>query len=462
MMTSSMPVVLGKTEISQADRPYHPKGAAREIFRCGSTEVLLEGPAGTGKTRAALEKAHIMAEHYDGCRILFMRQTRESMSESVLVTWENKVIPEGHKILEGATRRMRQIYEYPNGSTVVTGGLDKPGKIMSTDFDLIVVFEATEVNEDAYETLTTRLRNGVIPYQQIIADCNPGASTHWLNQRANAGGMARLLSRHEDNPLLHDGDQWTGTGEAYLSRLDRLGGHRKERLRFGRWATAEGVVYSEFDRAVHVIDPFAIPDDWRIIRCVDFGYVNPFVCQWWAIDEDGRMYLIRELYKTERIVSDHARHILSLSSEKQYEATIADHDAEDRATLMAEGIETIAARKEIKPGIEAVQSRLRKQGDGSPRLYFFRDALVERDANLDDTSRPCSTIEEFDGYVWPRSQQGKPAKDLPVKTDDHGMDAMRYAVAYCDNLGSIPMEVRMITVGAGEDEHADDDIFWRE
>jgi len=440
-----MPVTLGQTKVTECDRPYRPRGAAREIFRSGHKEILLEGPAGTGKSRAALEKSHIIAEVYDGCRILFMRQSRESMSESVLVTFEQKVVPELHPILDGPQRRMRQIYSYPNGSTIVTGGLDKPGRIMSTDFDLIVVFEATEITEDAWETLTTRLRNGVLPYQQAIADCNPSASTHWLNQRANSGAMKRLLSRHEDNPILHDGNTWTASGESYLNTLERLGGHRKERLMHGKWATASGVVYSEYDHAIHEVNKFEIPETWRRFRVVDFGFVNPFVCQWWAIDGDGRMYLYREIYRTSRIVRDHTKHMLELSKGESYEITIADHDAEDRATMESEGISTIAACKHIKPGIEAVQERLRIQDDGLPRMFMFRDSLVERDPILSESKRPCCSLEEFDGYVWPSSSPGKSAKDLPIKIDDHGMDALRYAVAYVDQVGTTPLEVRMIS-----------------
>jgi hypothetical protein len=74
------------------------------------------------------------------------------------------------------------------------------------------------------------------------------------------------------------------------------------------------MVYEGWDRAVHLIDRFDIPADWRRIRSIDFGYTNPFVCQWWAIDPDGRMYRYREIYRTRRLVSDHAAEIRKLSA----------------------------------------------------------------------------------------------------------------------------------------------------
>ena len=458
-----MPIdVLETTATTASDRPYKPRGVADRLFQCDAPEVLLEGPAGTGKSRAALEKVLLYCMHWDGCRVLLMRQTRESMSESVLVTFEKKVVPEGHPILGGASRRFRQVYDFPNGSTIVIGGLDKPDKIMSTDYDLVVVFEATEISQDAWEKLTTRLRNGVLPFQQAIADCNPGASTHWLNQRANDGQMVRLLSRHEDNPELHDGRGWTRNGARYIDKLERLGGHRRERLRFGRWATAEGLVYSSWDAAVNLVESFTIPNDWRRIRVIDFGFVNPFVCQWWAIDHDGRMYMYREIYRTKQLVRDMA-HAINRWDER-IEATIADHDAEDRATLAAEGIETIAANKSVLPGIESVAARIRPEDDDKPRLYILSDTLVERDQELAEQKKPCGTAEELDGYAWHSAPSGKLAKDQPVKIDDHGMDAMRYAVAYVDGIGAQNLEVRIFGGGGvdldGFDDNNDDDGLW--
>jgi hypothetical protein len=45
-----------------------------------------------------------------------------------------------------------------------------------------------------------------------------------------------------------------------------------------------------------VIEPFPIPRGWNIFRSYDFGYGKPFSCAWWAVDYDGVMYRILELY----------------------------------------------------------------------------------------------------------------------------------------------------------------------
>jgi phage terminase large subunit len=101
---------------------------------------------------------------------------------------------------------------------------------------------------------------------------------------------------------------------------------------------------------------------------------------------------------------------------------------------------TVAATKTVSDGIQAVQARLKVQGDGQPRLLICRDAIVERDQALKDAAKPQCTEEEIVGYIWDRGtakaqSDGKPPKEAPVKENDHGMDALRYLVAERDLQG---------------------------
>lgn len=431
-----------------AQRPYAARGAAVAVWKDRGPEVVLEGPAGTGKSRAALEKLHWCAQKYPGMRGLLVRKTRESMTESVLVTFESKVLPEGSPLTAGPARSGRQAYLYPNGSTVVVAGLvanghDQKARVMSTEYDMIVVAEATELSEHEWEQLTTRLRNGVMPYQQIIGECNPDAPSHWLHQRCDRSVATVYFSRHEDNPRLfrRDGTP-TAEGQTYLGRLDRLTGVRRDRLRDGRRAAAEGLVYETYDPAVHLIDRFPIPESWARIRVIDFGYTNPFVCQWWATDGDGRAYRYRELYMSRHTVAEHLVVIKTAErwgtpQRERIAMTIADHDAEDRATMAQGGIVTMPAFKAIRAGIQAVQERLKIAGDGRSRLYLLRDGLIERDDELVRLKKPWCTEQEIDAYRWPIAQDGKPVKEEPIKIDDHGCDTMRYLVAQLDLRGGI-------------------------
>lgn len=432
---------------------YRPRGSALQLMRFKGDEVLLSGPAGTGKSRACLEKMMMLALHNPGMRGLIVRKTLTSLTSSGLVTWREKVATEliatGAVQWYGGSQQEAAGYRFHNGSFIAVGGLDKPSKIMSTEYDAIYVQEAIELTANDWEAVTTRLRNGVISFQQLMADTNPDRPTHWLKQRANEGQVKLIEARHEDNPVYFDeSGRMTDRGKAYIEgKLDKLSGLRKQRLRHGRWVAADGLVYDNWDPAIHLIDRFKIPQDWERIWTVDFGYTHPFVLQQWAIDPDGRLYMYREIYHTKRLVEDHANKIINWVTfgkgiegrwhEPRPIAIVCDHDAEDRATLERHlGMSTTPAHKSVTSGIQGVNERLKVAGDGKPRLFILRDSVIERDPDLVEAKKPACTEEEIPGYIW--NEQ----KDAPVKIDDDGSDCVRYTVAECD--GGTRLNVRWI------------------
>lgn len=412
-------------------------GSNRQAFEASEREVLISGPAGTGKSRTWLEKMHWAAQVYPNMRGLIVRKSRTSLSETGLQTFEDHVLGRDHPMLaDGPQRRNRQVYSYPNGSEIVVGGMDKSERILSSEYDLIYPQEAIELTITDWEDLTTRLRNGVMPYQQIGADTNPSHPQHWLKQRCDSGATRLLYGKHEDNPRLYDHDKgaFNEFGVQYIATLDALTGIRRKRKRFGLWVQAEGAVYEDWDESIHLIDRFDIPADWPRYRSIDFGYTNPFVCQWWAVDPDGRLYLYREIYMTRRTVKVHAAQINRLSEREIIHGTVADHDAEDRATLSENGIDTMAAKKSLSTGIEKVQERLKVAGDGKPRLFYLRDSLVEVDTDLLEKQWPTCSLDEKTAYQYPEGKDGRPVKEVPVDLWNHGQDAERYMVMALEHL----------------------------
>lgn len=396
-------------------------------------EMLLVGAAGTGKTLAILHKINAAMWQYPGARALIVRKVRADLAESVLVTFERDILGLDNPICAGIQRENRKIYRYPNGSEVVVGGMDRPGRILSTEYDLIYPAEAVQFDEQDWETFIMRNRNYVMPYQQVIGDTNPDVPHHWLKQRCDAGTCVLLNTYHQNNPAYWDGNDWTERGRDYvLGKLGRLTGVRKARYLEGKWVIAEGAVYETYNPAVHVIDPFDIPAEWRRFRSVDFGYTNPFSCSWWAMDHDGRLYQYRQIYFTKRTVRAHAEQIKRLTGNERIEFTVTDHDAEDRATLEECGISTVAAVKDISRGIQAVTERMVVAGDGKPRIFFLRGNLVERDETLAEAKQPVSTVDEIPSYVWPKGADGKSLKETPVDANNHGCDEMRYMVMAVD------------------------------
>ncbi|WP_328427896.1 phage terminase large subunit [Streptomyces sp. NBC_00443] len=434
------------------------RGANLDLLRCRDTEVAAVGRAGTGKTLAACWKLHLTAMKVPGLRALMLRATHTSLTATTLVTFQRQValasLADGSVRWYGGSGKDPAAFRYANGSEILVAGGDKPDKFLSAELDRIFVDEGVEITLDLWEVLITRLRGQAKTYRQIMLATNPSHPQHWIKQRADDGGLTMITSSHRDNPHYVNRDgSYTAEGRDYMTKLDALTGVRRMRLRDGRWTAAEGVIYEEYDDTVHLVDHFEVPADWPRIWGVDFGYTNPFCCQWWAIDPDGRLWLYREVYLTRRTVDEHARTILDAVTvvdeetgertwtEPKPVAVVADHDAGDRAILERElGLSTTPARKNVKTGLQAVKTRLKPAGDGMPRLLLMRDTLVERDQALADAKKPLCTADEITGYVWAKptakNAESKPEPEEPLKVDDHGMDTMRYVVAELDLVGT--------------------------
>ena len=447
-----MPAVLeyteGKPTVEDAvdQRFYEPHGAAEELFCSSDRELLIDGPAGTGKSRSILEKIHAICNDagergYRDLRVLIARKERKSMSESILVIFEQDVMVDGERDFFGrGSRRYREIYSYPTGSTVVVGGLDNANKIMSSQYDIIAVFEATEATLEDWEMLMTRLRNNKLDYQQGIADCNPSSPSHWLNQRALEGKMRRLISRHTDNPMLynHIADDWTDVGSEYLARLDMQTGVRRQRLLLGQWVAAEGVVFEDWDTAVHIIE-----DDKdlngrfkNVIASKDWGFRNPGVTQVWGLDGDKNMYCIAQIYRHEELDDWWIEKDKQLAKEFKIDAFICDPSEPGHIErYLNAGLTAIGADNDISVGLRLVAERLQKKS-----LYFVRGNLRYTDKRLAEAHHPYRTEDEFESYVWEQPKDGRNDKEKPRDQYNHGCDAMRYACMYAETMSMGGME----------------------
>lgn len=451
---------------------YRPRGACMDLFtgpHSRDRELLLSGPAGTGKSRGCLEKMHACALKYEGMRGLIVRQTAVSLTSTGLVTFREKVAPEALQAgvcrFYGGSRAEASAYKYANGSSLSFAGMDNPTKVMSSEYDMIYVQEAIELTLTGWESLASRKRNGVMPYQQMIADTNPGSDLHWLNQRCQAGLTHMLHSRHQDNPVYVNPDgTYTPKGEEYiLGVLEKLTGVRRARLYEGKWVSAEGLVYEGYDPAVHVVDSYDVPASWPRMWVIDFGYSNPTCVQFWARDPDANWVMYREIYHTRQTVEEHAATIAHLVMDKPTVGgdgawrgpwreprpikVICDPaSADGRAVIQAKlALSTVAADKAMDTGIVTAQAWLaaRPEAGRRPRLTFMRDALVERDAMLADRLLPTRTVEEFPDYIWDIGN-GLRRGERPVKKNDHGMDCVRYLVADAEKSG--PVRVRFFNV----------------
>lgn len=375
----------------------------------------MEGPVRTGKTRALLERSYILATKHPKSRQLWLRKTRISMNESVLQTFEDHVLPQGHYLLHKASRGHRQKYVFRNGAEVILGGMDEPTRILSTEFDIIVVFEATEIELDEWETLITRASNMGMPYRQILADCNPAHPGHWLNERfkitPKTSSRFRLLSRLEDNPKFYSEQlsDWTREGRELIAKLETLTGPRYLRLRKGIWSAIEGMIYDTWDKAVFVTDDKFEPE--TVIAGVDKGFPNPSCILPIGINADGKVRVLTEFYKPSVLAVDLVKEAERLAELYDIELFMVDPScAELIQQLNVAGLPAKKANNNVQAGIDCVASYLTILADSKPWLSIAPQAT--------------NTCSEFTGYRW----KEKSVKEEPVKENDHAMDALRYGM----------------------------------
>lgn len=215
----------------------------------------------------------------------------------------------------------------------------------------------------------------------------------------------------------------TALAEGWVQRyLASIPEDMRETRRIGVFASFRGQVFKEWRQNIHVVDPFPIPDDWRRIRGIDWGYNNPTCCLWVARDHDGRYYVYDEHFAAEQTLEWHAQRINQRSwntTHPCYGRTFADHDPQNVREFQRWGIHCTPANKtNVIGGIELLRRFLQSGSDGKPSLYVFSNC-----SNL---------IREMRSYHWPDST-GKGARernpmDLPVPFDDHAIDALRYAI----------------------------------
>lgn len=387
---------------------YWPRGASAQLFRERGPIVIVSGPAGTGKTYGALWRLHLSAMKWAGMRGIMLRKTQEDLTASALVTYQERVLGSGNYGVRpfGGSKLKPAGFQYPNGSELLIGGLDKADKVMSREYDLIYVNEAWEISEDDLEKLSTRARWGVMPYQQVFGDTNPQGPGHHLYKAFQAGRIQMLFSVHEDNPALFDPavNDWTEQGRAYLARLDSLTGFRRDRLRKGLWVAAEGVVYPGFNRQTHVKKINC--KGWGTILGMDVGTRNPTALLTIRFAGD-RIHVEAEHYQRGMSSDSITDVAISTYGRTNPDYLVIDPSAAGLITSLADrGITVRKATNDIKIGISRLTAAL-------------------PDLTVDPSC--VNLIEEFESYRYPSGGRND-SNDTPVKEHDHALDALRYAV----------------------------------
>lgn len=239
-------------------------------------------------------------------------------------------------------------------------------------------------------------------------NCNPGSPSHWFYTewilKAKKRNMLYLHFTMDDNLSLD-----CKIKERYENMYE---GVFYDRYIRGLWTVAEGLIYTMFNKAYHVV-PNESRDYERYYISCDYGTLNPTSAGLWGLVK-GKWYRIREYYYDgrkeragQRTDEEHYAAIEELAGNLPISKIIVDPSA-------ASFIETI--RRHNRFIVEQASNRV---------LDGIRDVathLIAGDIFICECCTDC--IREFGLYRWDE----KAAEDRPLKTDDHSMDDVRYFV----------------------------------
>lgn len=448
-----------------------PRTDAQSVtLRALEPEVCYSGRRFGGKSWIGCAKALLYGSAYPGARVALSREERASMESTTLLTLRSEIVPA--EVWASCWKESKSTLYLPNGSEIAAFGLDKPGRALGARYGLAVVDQAEQLDYNQFTILNSCVMQVGMPWHQTLLLFNPDSPEHWAFKRYQpdrGDGLRTDESGRTFARVVHvlPDDLMDLLSAESRSRLDTMDGVWKLRYRLGLWAAFEGSVYGDvWASSLHLVTPDGDrgmrawaewggfpPPNWPRYRAIDFGLTNPFVCQWWAESPDGNFYRYREVYRTGRITEDHARQMVQLEADEAetllranagradareyadylpglwFRASVSDPARPDlRMTLERAGLHTIPAHNDILAGIETVRSGL-KNGIGGPRIRFVAGALVERDPALVAAKLPTCTEEEVAGYRWQKNRATAAEvgpRDLPIKENDHGLDAMRY------------------------------------
>lgn len=285
-------------------------------------ETLFGGAAGGGKSYGQLIDGLLYALTYEKSKQLILRRTFPELEKSLI-----RVSLELYPREVATYNSSKHTWNFKNGSLIDFAYCDNENdvyKYQSAEYDVIRFDELTHFTETMYTYLLSRIR-GANPYPKMCkSSTNPGGVGHsWVKARFIDTGSPNVIHNTKEGSrifipsLVQDNQFLLKYDPDYVKRLDNLPEKERKALKYGDWDIFDGQFFNEFRRDIHVVEPFEIPKEWRIYRARDYG-LDMLACYWIAVDNYMNAYVFKELYESGLIVSDAAKRINEVTTEKIY------------------------------------------------------------------------------------------------------------------------------------------------
>lgn len=291
-----------------------PNDKQKLFLDADSKYIGFGGARGGGKSWSVRTKAILLCLGYPGIKVMIIRRTYPEL-------YENHIHPLCEQLHAHDRNKRNRLATYndskkhlvfPNRSRILFRYCENEkdaARFQGTEVDVMFVDEATHQSEESIRKLNACVR-GVNKFpKRTYYTCNPGGLGHAWVKRLFIDKRYKDLEDPEDymfvQSLVQDNTVLMHSDPDYIKQLESLPPKLREAWLYGKWDVFEGQAFEEFtddpkhyeDRiGTHVINPFIIPDTWKIYRSFDWGYSKPFSVGWYAIDHENRMYRFRRYY----------------------------------------------------------------------------------------------------------------------------------------------------------------------
>lgn len=480
---------------------YKPQPRQQVFHQAEADEILYGGAAGGGKSEGTIFDALKYAMTYPGSRQVIFRRTFPDLQRSII----NRTLKVYPKEL-GKYNTSAHEWSFVNGSVIELAYWDNDSNYMNyqgAEYDVIRWEELTQFEEAWYTYMLSRCRGSNGYPKSVRSTTNPGGLGHtWVKKRFVSLGPPETVypvpetdddgnqlfwpedvpGRIAGDPIIRsrmfipanvfDNQALLREDPGYLARLMALSDVERKQLLEGDWDVFAGQYFGEFSRAVHVVEPFDIPRDWKKYRALDEGYTDPFVCLWIALAPDGTGYLYRELAKTKLLTSEQVE-LTRLNSPvtERFEYNVADTSFWNKAKteritpaeiFASKGVPLIQAKKERVNGWKRMREWL--------HVYESMDHVtgkLYKTSKLKIFSTCVKAIEAIPAMM----HDERHVEDVAAHSLDHIPDALRYwimsqptAAKTKDAWSANPDELRDRRSDFDNDEDEDEQIkvqgFW--
>ena len=334
------------------------------------------------------------------------------------------------------------------GGMICFRNLDDVSKYQSAEFAAEAVDELTKNTKDVFDFLRTRLRWPGIEDTKFIAGTNPGGIGHawvkdmWLNHVFDENEKEQnkfyfIQAKATDNPYLP---------ETYYTTLESLPDQLKRAFLDGDWDLFKGQYFREWRKDIHVVEPFQIPDSWKRIITIDYGFAAPSAVYWCAISPESSFYVYRELYAEGMTYSVLTDRIIAMTPDnEEIRYWIADPSIwSKKGETEMSGAEIMQNRyREIKR-----QALLFLQGNNDRingwriiREYLRPFMKGEKTTARLQVFKNCyDFIRTFPALVHDNIR----IEDLDSDGEDHAADAIRYGIMSNPSPARTPLELKQI------------------